>query len=80
MKEDSFNRKLQRLRNAEERARRLSTELTAARATWQRNYDKLRETPLWIAYRTSHGEPVEYDLNDILNLSTTPVDRSSIDV
>jgi hypothetical protein len=76
MNEASFNRKLGRLRNAEARARRLREELSAAQATWQRNYDKLKDTPLWIAYRTDRGEPVEYSLNDILNLTGVIPDRS----
>ena len=80
MNEASFNRKLKRLRNAEDRARRLRNELEAARATWQRNYDKLRETPLWIAHRTAAGEAVEYNFNDILNLTGIAENRSSVDV
>jgi hypothetical protein len=35
MNEASFNRKLKRLLNAENRARRLSAELKAAEATWR---------------------------------------------
>lgn len=76
MNEASFNRKLGRLQNAEARARRLQEELTAARATWQRNYDKLRESPLWIEYRNARGEPVEYHFNDILSLTHVGEDRS----
>ena len=76
MNEASFNRKLKRLHNAESRARRLQEELTAARATWQRNYDKLRESPLWVAYRTAQGAAVEYDFSDILNLTGVSSDRS----
>lgn len=77
MNEASFNRKLQRLRNAEARARRLQEELSAAKATWQRNYDKLRQTSLWKEYRTAQGEAVEYDFNDILALSEPSQDRSN---
>jgi hypothetical protein len=76
MNEASFNRKLQRLQNAETRARRLQEELTAARATWQRNYDKLKETPLWKEYRIARGEALEYDFNDILDLTPLISDRS----
>jgi len=66
MNEASFNRKLKRLRNAESRARRLTEELRAAEATWQRNYDKLKGTPLWIAYCTEHGSALEQNFRDIL--------------
>jgi hypothetical protein len=76
MNEASFNRKLGRLRNAEIRARRLREELDSARETWQRNYDKLKGTALWIAYRTAHGEPLEYEFNDILDLTPVTEDRS----
>jgi hypothetical protein len=76
MNEASFNRKLTRLRNAEARARRLREELNAAQTTWQRNYDKLRGTPLWIAHRTEQGLDLEYNFNDIFNLSQVGTDRS----
>jgi hypothetical protein len=66
MNEASFNRKLKRLLNAEARARRLKAELKAAEATWQRNYDKLKGTPLWAAYCTEHGFSVEHNFADIL--------------
>jgi hypothetical protein len=67
MNEASFNRKLIRLRNAEARARRLKAELKAAEATWQRNYDKLKASPLWAAYCTEKGFSVEHNFADILN-------------
>jgi hypothetical protein len=76
MNEASFNRKLTRLRNAEARAQRLQEELIAARTTWQRNYDKLKDTPFWVTYRTAQGKAVEYDFNDILNLTKVNADRS----
>ena len=66
MNEASFNRKLKRLHNAEIRARRLTEELQAAEATWQRNYDKLKGTPLWIAYCTEQGSALERNFHDIL--------------
>ena len=66
MNEASFNRKLRRLQNAEVRARRLTKELRAAEATWQRNYDKLKDTPLWIAYCTEQGSALEQNFRDIL--------------
>ena len=66
MNEASFNRKLKRLHNAESRARRLSQELRAAETTWQRNYDKLKGTPLWIAYCTEQGSALEQNFRDIL--------------
>lgn len=49
MNEASFNRKLKRLQNAESRVRRFAAELKAAEATWQRNYEKLKGSPLWVA-------------------------------
>lgn len=67
MNEASFNRKLKRLQNAEARARRLTAELRAAEATWQRNYDKLKGTPLWIAYCTEQGAALEQTFQDILS-------------
>ena len=76
MNEASFNRKLSRLKNAELRARRLQDELNSARATWQRNYDKLRGTPLWTEHRNARGEPLEYEFNDILSLTPVGADRS----
>jgi hypothetical protein len=76
MNEASFNRKLKRLQNAESRARRLRDELNAAQATWQRNYDKLKGTPFWIAHRTALNATLEYDFNDILNLTETVSGRS----
>jgi hypothetical protein len=54
----------------------LQEELTAARATWQRNYEKLKSSPLWREYRTARGEAVEYDFNDILNLTQVGEDLS----
>jgi hypothetical protein len=66
MNQASFARKLKRLQNAEARARRLQKELKAAEATWQRNYDKLKGTPLWIAYCTEHGSALEPSFADIL--------------
>jgi hypothetical protein len=66
MNEASFNRKLKRLQNAETRIRRLREELKSARATWQRNYDKLKGTPLWAAYCSTNGYAVDYNFDDIL--------------
>ena len=66
MNEASFTRKLTRLQNAGARARRLMGELKAAEATWQRNYDKLKGTPQWIAYCTEHGVALEHNFADIL--------------
>lgn len=65
MNEASFNRKLKRLQNAEARARRLREELKSAEATWQRNYNKLKGSPLWVAYCTENGSAVEYSFEDI---------------
>jgi septal ring factor EnvC (AmiA/AmiB activator) len=67
MNEASFHRKLQRLQNAEARARRLAEELKAAEATWRRNYEKLKGSPEWIAYCTNHGFALEQDFTNILN-------------
>ena len=66
MNQASFNRKLRRLQNAEARARRLRTELKSAEATWQRNYDKLKGTPLWIDYCAKHGIAREPNFSDVL--------------
>ena len=66
MNQASFARKLKRLQNAEARARRLRKELQAAEATWQRNYEKLKGTPLWIAYCTEQGSALEPTFADIL--------------
>jgi hypothetical protein len=66
MNEASFNRKLKRLQNAEARARRLREELKSAEATWQRNYNKLKGNPLWVAHCAATGSAVEYSFEDIL--------------
>ena len=66
MNESSFNRKLKRLQNAEARARRLQEQLKSAQATWQRNYDKLKDSPLWAAYCTEHGYEAEYKFDDVV--------------
>jgi hypothetical protein len=67
MNEASFNRKLKRLQNAEARARRLREELKSAEATWERNYNKLKGTPLWEAYCAEQGYATEYNFKDVLS-------------
>jgi hypothetical protein len=66
MNEASFNRKLKRLQNAESRARRLREQLDSAEATWRRNYDKLKDSPLWTAYCAEKGYDANYNFGDIL--------------
>jgi hypothetical protein len=53
----------QRLRGPE---RAGEPEPKSAEATWQRNYDKLKGTPLWIAYRSTNGSAVEYKFDDVV--------------
>jgi hypothetical protein len=44
----------------------LQEQLKSAQATWQRNYDKLKDSPLWAAYCATNGSAVEYNFDDVV--------------